>query len=278
MRPIAGAQVAVVRGGVVGYFESFGLQDRERSCRSPSDAIWRLYSMTKPITGVAMMTLYERGHFQLDDPVDRWIPEWKDMTVRSAGRPTAGRPSGDDVRDRAAADDPAGILTHTSGIGYGFENNDLVLGERNWLRGPDDLASMARRTSAAGRCGSSPGRHWLYSHGMDIAARLVEIMSGLPYDEYLRTTIFEPLGMTRHRVLGAGRQGRPVRRLLRTQRPQGAGADRRPDHQHLPAQAEAVQRRRRLVGTTADYLRFCTMLAGGGARRAARARRARRSS
>src|SRR3954452_7771986 len=81
---IAGAQVAVVRGGVIGYFESFGLQDRERAVPVADDAIWRLYSMTKPITGVAMMTLFERGHFQLDDAVERWIPESKDMTVREA--------------------------------------------------------------------------------------------------------------------------------------------------------------------------------------------------
>src|SRR6188472_2720097 len=81
---IAGAQVAVVRGGVIGYFESFGEQDRERAVPVAEDAIWRLYSMTKPITGVAMMTLYEQGHFQLDDAVDRWIPEWKNMTVREA--------------------------------------------------------------------------------------------------------------------------------------------------------------------------------------------------
>jgi hypothetical protein len=130
--------VAVVRGGVIGYFESFGLQDRERVVPVGDDTIWRLYSMTKPITGVAMMTLYERGLFHLDDAVDRWIPDWKDMTVRepdpaggSRGVPVDRPPT---IRD---------ILTHTSGIGYGFDNNDLVLGERDWLA-DHDFTSTAR--------------------------------------------------------------------------------------------------------------------------------------
>ena len=135
---IAGAQVAVVRGGVLGYFESFGLQDRERAVPVADDTIWRLYSMTKPITGVAMMTLYERGHFQLDDAVDRWIPEWKDMTVKEPD-PNGGSRIVPAHRPPTIRD----ILTHTSGIGYGFENDELVLGERNWLA-DHDLASMAQ--------------------------------------------------------------------------------------------------------------------------------------
>ncbi len=134
---IAGAQVAIVRGGTVGYFESFGLQDRERQVPVADDAIWRLYSMTKPITGVAMMTLYEQGHFQLDDAVDRWIPEWKNMTVRESD-PNGGARIVPAHRPPTIRD----ILIYTSGIGYGFENGDLVLGERNWLEG-QDLASMA---------------------------------------------------------------------------------------------------------------------------------------
>jgi CubicO group peptidase (beta-lactamase class C family) len=129
---IAGAQVAIVRDGTVGYFESFGQQDRERAVPVADDAIWRLYSMTKPITGVAMMTLYERGHFQLDDPVERWIPEWRNMTVREPD-PNGGSRIVPAHRPPTIRD----ILTHTSGIGYGEGNDDLVLGERNWLAGHD---------------------------------------------------------------------------------------------------------------------------------------------
>lgn len=254
---IAGAQVAVVRGGVVGYFESFGVQDRERAVPVADDAIWRLYSMTKPITGVAMMTLYEQAHFQLDDPVDRWIPEWKNMTVREAD-PNGGSRIVPAHRAPTIRD----ILTHTSGIGYGEGNGDLVLGERNWLA-DHDLASMSK---AFGEwpLRFQPGQHWLYSHGMDIAARLVEIMSGLPYDEYLRTAIFEPLGMTdtdfwvpedkvERFAANYGRNGR--KELVLMDDPTRSAYLRKP---------KLFNGGGGLVGTTADYTRFAAMLANGG--------------
>ena len=79
---IAGCQVAVARRGHVGYFRSFGFRDLERSLPVEEDTIWRIYSMTKPITGVALMTLYEHGTFQLSDPVTRFLPEWRDLKVR----------------------------------------------------------------------------------------------------------------------------------------------------------------------------------------------------
>ncbi|MFN8024705.1 MAG: serine hydrolase domain-containing protein [Acidimicrobiales bacterium] len=255
---IAGAQVAVVRGGTVGYLESFGAQDRERGVPVADDAIWRLYSMTKPITGVAMMTLYEQGHFQLDDAVDRWIPEWKNMTVREAD-PNGGSRIVPAHRPPTIRD----ILTHTSGIGYGYENGDLVLGERNWLA-DHDLASMA---AAFGDwpLRFQPGSHWLYSHGMDIAARLVEIMSGQPFDEYLRTAIFEPLGMVDtdfwvpadkvdRFAANYGRNGR--KELVLMDDPTRSTYLRKP---------KLFNGGGGLVGTTADYLRFAAMLAGGGA-------------
>src|SRR5258708_13481294 len=85
---IAGCQVAVARHGHVGYFRSFGSRDLERSAPVEEDTIWRIYSMTKPITGVALMSLYERGMFQLNDPVTRFIPQWRDLKVRE--RPPDG--------------------------------------------------------------------------------------------------------------------------------------------------------------------------------------------
>jgi CubicO group peptidase (beta-lactamase class C family) len=79
---IAGCQVAVARHGHVGYFRSLGFRDLERSKPVEEDTIWRIYSMTKPITGVALMSLYERGTFQLSDSVSRFIPQWRDRRVR----------------------------------------------------------------------------------------------------------------------------------------------------------------------------------------------------
>ena len=255
---IAGAQVAIVRGGTVGYFESFGLQDRERQVPVADDATWRLYSMTKPITGVAMMTLYEQGHFQLDDAVDRWIPEWKNMTVRESD-PNGGARIVPAHRPPTIRD----ILTHTSGIGYGFENGDLVLGERNWLEG-QDLASMAAMMGGW-PLRFQPGQHWLYSHGMDIAARLVEIMSGLPYDEYLRTAIFEPLGMVDTDFwVPADKVDRFAANYGRNSRKELVLMD-DPTKSAYLRKPKLFNGGGGLVGTTADYVRFVTMLASGGA-------------
>ena len=163
--------------------------DRERSKPVAEDTIWRLYSMTKPITGVALMTLYERGHFQLDDPVQRWIPEWRDMTVREADRDGGAASCAPAHRPPSVRD----VMTHMSGIGYGIENRDLDLAQRGWLGRPD-LESLCQQLGEW-PLRFQPGTRWLYSHGMDVCARLVEVMSGLPYDEFLRREIFEPLGM-----------------------------------------------------------------------------------
>ncbi len=254
---IAGAQVAIVREGALGFFESFGLQDRERSVPVGDDAIWRLYSMTKPITGVAMMTLYEQGHFQLDDAVDRWIPEWKNMTV---AEPDGN--GGTNIVPAHRAPTIRDILTHTSGIGYGPGNNDLVLGERDWLA-DHDLESMSKEFGAW-PLRFQPGTRWLYSHGMDIAARLVEIMSGMSYDDYLKMAIFEPLGMvdtdffvpedkTARFAANYGRNAR--KELVLIDDPERSTYLRKP---------KLLNGGGGLVGTTADYVRFASMLANGG--------------
>jgi CubicO group peptidase (beta-lactamase class C family) len=154
------------------------------------------------------------------------------------------------------------ILTHTSGIGYGYEHGDLVLGERSWLT-DHDLASMA---AAMGEwpLRFQPGTHWLYSHGMDVAARLVEIMSGMRFDEYLRSAIFEPLGMTDTDFVVpdekgdrfAACYGRNARKeLVLVDDPASSSYRRRP---------RLLNGGGGLVGSTADYVRFVTMLANGG--------------
>jgi CubicO group peptidase (beta-lactamase class C family) len=254
---IAGAEVAVVRNGVVGYRESFGWRDRERDVPVGDDTIWRWYSMTKPVTGVAMMTLYEQGHFQLDDPVDRWVPEWKDMSVREIDAHGVSRVVPADrpptVRD---------ILTHTSGIGYGFEHGDLDLAQRSWLA-DHDLDSMTR-AMGAWPLRFQPGTHWLYSHGMDVAARLVEIMSGLSFDEYLQTTIFEPLGMVDTAFsVPPDRVERFAACYGRNSRKELVLVDDPTTSAYL-RQPRLLNGGGGLVGSTADYVRFVSMLANGG--------------
>ncbi len=259
LRPgkIAGCQVAVVRHGEIGYFASFGDMDRERSKPVTEDTIWRLYSMTKPITGVALMTLYERGHFQLDDPVDRWIPEWRDMQVRAVGDDGADqlvpahRPPS--VRD---------VMMHMSGIGYGPENRDLDLAARGWM-GELTLETLCQQIGGW-PLRYQPGTQWLYSFGMDVCARLVEVMSGLAFDEYLKAQIFEPLGMVDTDFFVpedkldrlAACYGRNSRKeLVLVDDPETSTYRRKPS---------LLNGGGGLVGTTPDYLRFVRMLANGG--------------
>ncbi len=254
---IAGAQVAVLRHGVLGHFESFGERDRERSKPVTDDTIWRLYSMTKPVTGVALMMLYERGLFQLDDPIRRWIPEWRDMQVRVTD-PDGAERTVPAEREPTVRD----VLTHTSGVGYGPENRDLDWAERATLA-DHDLASL---TAAIGGwpLRFQPGSRWLYSFGMDVAARLVEVLSGLPYDEYLRAELFEPLGMVDTGFFVpeadvdrfAACYGRNARKeLVLVDDPDRSAFRRRP---------KLLNGGGGLVGTTGDYLRFAGMLANGG--------------
>jgi CubicO group peptidase (beta-lactamase class C family) len=255
---LAGAQVAVVRGGVIGYFENFGMRDRERDLPVSDDTIWRYYSMTKPVTGVAMMTLYERGHFQLDDAVDRWIPEWKNMTVAQRD-PDGGTSIVPADRPPTIRD----ILTHTSGIGYGPENRDIDLPRRDRLA-DHDLASLAASFGDWPQR-FQPGTHWLYSYGMDVAARLVEIMSGLRYDDYLRREIFEPLAMvdTDFRV-PAEKVDRFAACYGRNRRKELVLTDDPTTSPYLKT-PKLLNGGGGLVGTMGDYVRFCTMLADGGA-------------
>src|SRR5437588_1183158 len=111
---IAGCQTVVYRHGSVGYFSSLGSMDLARGKPVADDTIWRIYSMTKPITGVALMTLYERGHFQLSDPVHRFIPQWRNLKVEERASDGSARLV-DPERPMTVRD----LMMHMSGIGYG---------------------------------------------------------------------------------------------------------------------------------------------------------------
>jgi CubicO group peptidase (beta-lactamase class C family) len=267
---IAGCQVAVARHGHVGYFRSFGLRDRERSLPVEEDTIWRIYSMTKPITGVALMSLYERGMFQLSDRVTRFIPAWRDLKVAERAADGSERLVEPDrpmtVRD---------LLMHTSGLGFAggrtlqeLFSADTAEGYRAFApglrRGPTaTLASMVEHY-AGYPLEFHPGTHWLYSVSTDICGRLVEIMSGQRFDDYLREVIFEPLGMadTGFQVpdekkdrFAACYLRTAAKKLVLTDDPQTSGYRQEPSF---------LSGGGGLVSTTADYLRFCQMLVGGG--------------
>src|SRR5258707_575773 len=195
---IAGCQVAVARHGHVGYFRSLGSRDLGRSMPVEEDTIWRIYSMTKPITGVALMSLYERGTFQLSDSVTRFIPQWRDLKVRERAE-DGSEQLVDPERPMTVRD----LMMHVSGLGFAggrtlqelFSADNVELGQGfapGSRRGPGTTLQTMVEHYAGYPLEFHPGTHWLYSVSTDVCARLVEIISGQRVDDYLRETNFEP--------------------------------------------------------------------------------------
>src|SRR5580704_16730928 len=190
---IAGCQITVVRGGHVAYYRSLGLMDRERAIPMADEAIFRIYSMTKPIASVALMQLYERGMFQLLDPVHRYIPEWRTLQVgevQADGSVTLVKPKRPmNMRD---------VLMHTTGLpGSLFPDNpiDEAFAEARRALGREQTLEDVTALLAQHPLKFHPGTHWNYGLSTDIVGRLVEILSGQRFDEYLQRELFEPLGM-----------------------------------------------------------------------------------
>jgi CubicO group peptidase (beta-lactamase class C family) len=259
---IVGCQALVARHGHVAYFNSFGCADRERNEPMRDDTIFRIYSMTKPITSVALMTLYEQGHFQLNDPVSRFLPSWKDQKVWVSG-------DGDDMQLKAP-DQPMTfrhVLSHTGGLTYGAGNHpvDKVYQKLGVNRDRSESLGSFVEKLAKVPLRYEPGTRWMYSLSTDVCGALVEAISRMPFDRYLRLNVFEPLGMVdtafhvppeKQARFAANYQREPDKTLRLIDDPQGAS-------QYL-RKPLFFSGGGGLVSTTADYLRFCEMLRRGG--------------
>ena len=259
---LPGCQIAVTRGGRLAYWRSLGLMDRERSTPVGDDTIWRIYSMTKPIASLALMQLYEQGAFQLTDPVDRYIAEWRGLKV--------GELQADDSLRLVEPDRPMTVLdalTHMTGLA-----GSLVPGHPTDDRFAAEVHAARHGLTLEGVCTLlagyplkfQPGTHWNYGLSTDICARLVEILSGQTFDRYLRTNVFEPLGMSdtdfsvpadsidRFAACYRYRKGGPPELMDD------------PERSSYRRQRSYLSGAGGLVSTTADYLRFCQMLLGRG--------------
>ncbi len=258
---ITGCQVAVARHGELAYFRSFGLMDSERAKPVADDTIFRIYSMTKPITSIALMQLYERGLFQLNDPVHRVIPSWRDQQVYVSGE-------GENV-ELAATNEPMTfrhLLSHTAGLSYGATNHpvDKLYRAHRVRRDQGETLSGFVDKLANVPLHFQPGERWLYSYATDVCGHLVEALSGQRLDEYFQEHIFEPLGMqdTAFHV-PEDKQDRFAANYER-------GPDKKLKLLDDPARSPYLGEPAffsgggGLVGTTADYLRFCEMLRLGG--------------
>ncbi len=193
---LPGWLITVARGGRLAYVSCYGHRDREAGLPVEPDTIWRIYSMSKPITSVAAMMLYEEGAFELTDPVSRFIPSFADVRVYTGGS---------DLRPvTVPATEPVRIwhlLTHTSGLTYGFHRAHPVDG---LYRANGFEWGTPREADLAACCDQwaalpllfQPGTEWNYSVATDVLGRVIEVAAGASLDEYLSRAILEPLGMT----------------------------------------------------------------------------------
>ena len=193
-KKLPSASVLIGRRGEIPYFETAGYAEIETARRFQKDSIVRIYSMTKPVTSVAAMMLYEAGGFQLDDPVSAYLPEFAETEVWVGGDA--------DVSHTVPQLTPMQVrhlFTHTSGLTYDFMHatpvdalyREMALNRRD----PDMKLEAWTRALAAAPLISQPGSAWNYSFSTDVLGRLVEVISGQSLADYMQSEIFEPLGM-----------------------------------------------------------------------------------
>jgi CubicO group peptidase (beta-lactamase class C family) len=268
---LAGIQTLVARRGKVIHFESSGLRDVENNKKIEKDTIFRIYSMTKPITSVALMQLFEKGLFQLADPVSKFLPEFKNPKVFISGSYPhfMTRPADREISIRD-------LLTHTAGLTYGFhyrtnidhayrkvwsgprgDNTDFSFPPLNLENFSQSIASLPLEFS--------PGDKWNYSVATDICGRLVEVLSGLTLDVYFSKHIFKPLKMKdtgffvpKNKINRfASCYERTPKEYLKLQ----DTGDNKSGYSSSPLHLSGGGG---LVSTTQDYYNFCQMLLNGG--------------
>ena len=269
-----GTQLTVYRRGQLVHSSVQGLADIERKVAVKDDTIFRIYSMTKPITSIAFMMLVEEGRVALEEPVHRYIPEWKNLGVFQAGvwpafltRPTS--------RPMQIVD----LMRHTSGLTYGFQQRsnvdaayrELKIGE---IEKAGTLSSMIADLTKV-PLEFSPGEAWNYSVSTDVIGYLIGVISGKPFEQFLQERIFDPLGMNdtgffvpsdkAHRLAAcysASPQGAMT--FHATDRKGGLTLQDDPATSSFLSPPSFISGGGGLCSTSADYLTFCRALLNGG--------------
>ncbi|MBT7335827.1 MAG: beta-lactamase family protein [Gammaproteobacteria bacterium] len=288
---MVGGMGVIARNGKVIYQQTYGMADRETGREMTDDAIYRIYSMSKPITAVALMMLYEQGKFRLNDPIAMYLPEMANLQVALSTAGTQMISDGTQSRTigqgdkslvgqtRAPSRQPTvrDLLTHTAGLTYGVFGNTEVdqLYRKAGILGD---VSLAEFTQALGQIPLQydPGSQWHYSVSVDVQGRLVEVLSGMSFGEFLKTQLFMPLDMpdTDFQINDSNKD-----RLAQLYKPAGVQADNffSPGTGDGLEVADAFVSMRYvnggkfesggggLVSTARDYLRFSQMLLNGGA-------------
>ncbi len=253
---LSGVITLVSRQGKVVHFESCGLRDEEAEKAMERDTLVRIYSMTKPIAAVGLMMLHEEGAFQLNDPVAKFIPEFRGLKVLE---------DGEEVEPKRKMT-VHHLLTHTAGLTYGFFGNTPVdqqyreagvLGEKNLEEMIAHLAAIPLQYH--------PGERWHYSVAVDVQGALIERLSGMPLDRYFRERIFEPLGMedTFFQVPEEKVERFAANYRYNNRKQQRTLSD-APQKSKFVHPVTFFSAGGGLVSTAADYWKFCQMLLNGG--------------
>jgi CubicO group peptidase (beta-lactamase class C family) len=259
---VAGAAVLVWKDGREAYFGTAGYADREAKRRFTRDTLTQVWSMTKPITGVTLMTLWEQGRFSLDEPLAKYLPEYADVKV-FAGTDPAGKPI---LRAPARPIVIRDIMRHTAGFvtDGGSSGPEKIFAEVDPLNLANTLDQFSRKLPTV-PLAYDPGTQWRYSPAVDVQARLVEKLSGEPFETYVREHVFAPLGMRdsawtqpegRYSRLAAAYSAGPAGTLVRKSEA---------DIRRLNFSDRKLTRGGAGVATTMDdYLRFARMLLNHG--------------
>ncbi len=260
---LAGLSVSVMRRGQLAFARAHGLADLKRGTPFRLDTVARIYSMTKPLTSVAVMQLYEEGRFQLDDPVARFLPEFSAMRVATGGN--RAKLESEPARRMITIRD---LLTHTAGLTYGFMEATLVDAlyreqGADYLRTDATLAEVTRIVAGLPLL-AHPGAAWNYSVATDVLGRLVEVVSGRDFADYLRERVIRPLGLhdTDFHVRPENRDRFAACYVYDRERRLTQYDDARETvFAEPPAIASGGGG---LVSTASDYLRFCRLVLNGG--------------
>ncbi len=261
---IPGTVSLVARRGQVVHFSANGLRDVEQGLPMEKNTIFRLYSQSKLITGAAVMLLFEEGHFLLTDPVSRYLPEFADMQVY------VGEENGEAVTEPAQRMTIQHLLSHTSGLTYDFFPSPVGnMYRENGILGSapgSPYASLEEWTKALAKMPlvAQPGTAWNYSVGMDVLGRIVEVVSGMTFRDFLKERLFDPLGMVDTDFYVPADK---LDRFVVNYGPKQGGGMQVIDHPSQSPYRELPPIEMGgsgLVGTVSDYLRFAQMLANRG--------------
>ena len=255
---VSGFLTVVARRGKIVHFETIGMRDVENNKPVEPDTIFRIYSMSKPITSVAVMMLYEEGHFQLTTPVSQFIPEFENMKVYNKDQT--------EILDAKRKITIKHLLMHTAGLTYGWGNKpvDERYKEAKIFERGTTLADMVKKLGDIPLV-HEPGDRWTYGVSTDVLGYLVEVVSGMSFEEFLQTRLFGPLGMADTAFSVPPEKVNRFAALYRHNRREG---EKKRVGEDAPLANDEVSffpsGGGGLVSTAADYMRFSQMLLNGG--------------